>query len=97
MDLPGGEDPHPAELELVEGLPDFGSNSVAIERCGRCGTLCRHHWFEASDWGPNGDYYSETHSWTPLAPDEVRALRARPAYQPRAEAVHRWDSRWRAG
>jgi len=93
---PGGAEPHPVALELVEGLPDFGSNSVRIERCRRCGTLYRHLSFDVNDWGPNGDYWSETHSWKPLEAGEVEALRASSRYEPRGEEVHRWDSRWHA-
>lgn len=93
---PGGGEPHPVELELVEGLKNFGSSSASIQRCRRCATLYRHHWFDVNDWGPNGDYWSETHVWTPLEADEVEALRTRPSYQPRAEPTHRWDSRWHA-
>lgn len=94
---PGGERPHPVELEVAMPLPDFGSNSVSVECCRSCGALYHHLWFEVSDWGENGDYYSETHRWTPLAAEEVARLRANPRYQPRAEAVHRRDSPWRAG
>ena len=93
----GGGRPHPAELELTEALPDDGSTSVAIERCLACGTFYRHHWFEVSDWGPNGDYYSQTDAWTVLAADEVEALRANPRFEPRAEPAHRRDSGWRSG
>jgi hypothetical protein len=93
----GGDQPHRADLELSEALPDYGSTSVTIERCRACGTLYRHHRFEVSDWGPNGDYYSQTHGWTVLAADEVDALRTNPAYEPKAEPAHRWDGGWRSG
>ena len=94
---PGGAAPHAAELEQVERLPNHGRDAMAIERCRGCGTLFLHRAFEVSDWGPNGDYYSETRIWTPLGPDEVEILRADRRYRPRAEAAHRRDSPWRAG
>ena len=88
---------HPVALEHLESLSNRGSNTVALERCGACGTLYCHLSYEVNDWGPNGDYYDRTEIWTPLAADEVERLRADPAWQPAAEPAHRWDSGWRAG
>ena len=94
-DCAGG--PHIVELEHVESLPNRGRDSIAIERCRTCGTLYHHLSFEVSDWGPNGDYYSQTRIWRALRPAELQRLRAEPAWRPDSEPAHRWDSGWRAG
>ncbi len=93
----GDGPPHPAFLEHAESLPNRGRDSVAVERCRHCGALYRHHDFEVTDWGENGDYYSATHIWTPVTPAEIDRLRADPAFEPAAGPAHRWDSGWRAG
>ena len=88
---------HCADVERVEWLGQRGSSDVAIERCRACGQLYRFEKLEISDWGPSGDYYSETFVWRPLAPDEVAALQGDLGYQPRSEARFSHQPGWRSG
>ena len=88
---------HRADTEHVEWLGEVGRSDVALDRCRTCGQLYRYEKSEISDWGPSGDYYSETIIWQPLAPEEVAALRDDPHYRPRSETSFVHQPGWRSG
>ena len=93
----GAGPPHRADVEQAEWLGRRGPSDVAIDRCRTCGQLYRYERSEISDWGPSGDYYSESLVWQPLAPDEAAALRQDLGYRPRSDARFSHEPGWRSG